>query len=133
MQLNFQDDEEKEPVKFAPTYKMVPDPGKRFNPELVKETINDVLRERLQEYEYSRFTAPKFAKVLSGVLNEKVKEYDFPRYRFITNVIIAENKQQSVSFASRCIWNHATDEYATGQYKRESFIAVASIHAVYLD
>ena len=127
------EEEQKEPVRYAPTYKMDPEPRKRFNPNAVQEIIQNVLRDRLQEYEYSRFTAPKFAKVLSGVLNDKVKELDFPRYRFVTNVIIVENKQQGVSFASRCVWDPKNDAYATGQYKRETFIAVASIHGVYFD
>jgi hypothetical protein len=127
------EEEQKEPVRYAPTYKLDPDPGKRFNPRLVQEIISNILSDRLQEYEYSRFTAPKFAKVLSGVLNEKVKELDCPRYRFVTNVIIVENQQQGVSFASRCVWDPNIDGHATGEYRRETFIAVASVHAVYFD
>jgi hypothetical protein len=129
----FTEIEEKEPTPKAPTYKLSPDPGKKFNPNLVQEMINRTLRDRLQEYEYSRFTAPKFVKVLTTLLNERVKEFDFPRYRFVTNVHIVENRRQSVSFASRCVWDETADQYASGLFQRPTFIAVATIHGVYQD
>ena len=129
----FTDVEEKEPIPLAPTYKLSPDPGKKFNPVIVEDLINKVLCDRLQEYEYSRFTAPKFTKVLTTLLNERMKEFDFPRYRFVTNVLIIENKKQGISFASRCVWDYMADEYASGQFTRPTFIAVATIHGVYLD
>ena len=134
-QMKFPDDDEEEkgPVNYAPTYKLHPDAGTKFNPTSVSKMINTVLRDKLNEYEYSRFTAPKFAKLLTGVLNERVKEFEFPRYKFVTNVVIAENREQAVSVSSQCVWNASTDHHATGEYRRETFIAVASIHGVYME
>jgi hypothetical protein len=132
--INFKPiEEEKAPVKLAPTYKMGPDPGKKFNPTAAEHIAGDILKERLKEYEYSRFTAPKFAKVLSGMINDKLKELDWPRYKFVTNVIMTENAHQSLDFTSRCIWDTKTDGSATASVKKGSFIAIASIHAVYFD
>ena len=131
--INFKEEEDKPQRKLAPTYKMVPDPGKKYNESTVENLIETVLEDRLKEYVYSRFTAPKFAKLLSSVLNDRVKELDFPRYKFVTNVIISENLKQSMSFTSRAVWNDKTDGFATAEFVRPTFIAVASIHAVYLD
>ena len=125
--------EDKPPVNYAPTYKLAPDPDQKFNPARAKICIEKVLMDRLQTYEYGRFTAPKLVKLLSAYINDKMKELGCPRYKFVTNVIILENKHQDVCVTSRCVWNPASDEYATVEVKGHTFAAVAYVHAVYMD
>ena len=133
MKFDFSEDEDQEPVNLAPTYKMLPDPGKKVNSTQVERLIITVLTDRLQEYEYSRYTAPKFAKVLSNLLLDRMKELDFPRYKYVINVLITENRKQGLKVTSRCVWDQDSDQHATGQYTRATFIAVVSIHGIYLE
>ena len=81
-------------TNLAPTYKMKPDPGKKFNSTVVKHAIEELLEARLKDYQYSRFTAPKLCKLLATVLTDRVKEMGFPRYRFVVSVVIGENSGQ---------------------------------------
>lgn len=40
-----------------------------------------------------------------------------PRYKLVVQVTIGESKHQGAFIASRCLWNPATDNYCTLEYK----------------
>ncbi|KAK2170083.1 hypothetical protein LSH36_4g00006 [Paralvinella palmiformis] len=82
---------------------------------------------------YSRVTAPNFSRALSTMVIDKMKDLELPRYKFVCNIMIGENKGQCFQYASRSVWNTATDNMATAEMKTAIFFAVATVHAVYLE
>ena len=118
---------------LEPTYKLSPDPEKKFNPEAAEKRMQAVMNRYLETYEYSHVTAPTLAKRLSSLLNDNMKLMDCPRYKFVTNVLIMQNKKLTINFASRCVWDTQTDSFASCEIKGRTFVAVATVHGIYLD
>ena len=48
-------------------------------------------------------------------------------------VTIGEKKDQDVRFGSRCIWDTAWDNYASGYYENPHIYAVGQVYACYFE
>ena len=120
-------------VKLENTFKLGPDDGKHFLPGKAETIIQDVFESRLSDVQYNTDTVKLLATDLAAVLKAKVKALETPRYKIVCNVIIIENKEQSMRVVSRCIWNPETDSYATYTYRSPSLIAIGYVHAVYYE
>lgn len=131
--INIPDLDDKKARKLAPTYKLMPDEEQRFKPTTVYDLVAAVVRERFAEYEYSRFTAPKFAKSAAAAINDKLKELGLPRYKYVTNVTVAQQYGQGLDVTSRCVWDTKTDSYTTVHISTPTLIVIASVHAVYFE
>ena len=66
-------------------------------------------------------------------IKAKVKELNIPRYKVVVQVTLGENKGQGVRVASRCLWDHKTDNYATLTYKNERYFACAVVFGAYTE
>ena len=66
-------------------------------------------------------------------IKAKVKELNIPRYKVVVQVTLGENKGQGVRVASRCLWDHKTDNYATLTYKNERYFACAVVFGCYTE
>ena len=120
-------------VKFENTYKTEPDEGKHFNVTVVESLMKEVLEKRLKTVKYTAENCRLITTELTADIKMKVKELDFPRYKFVCNVHMAENKLQGLEIASRCVWNHNTDNFASYTYRKQSLIAVANVYGVYYE
>jgi hypothetical protein len=118
---------------LEPTYRLEPDGDEKFRGSLARAAMERALRDRLDDYEYNRVSAPKLAKRLAALINDEMKGLGFTRYKFISTVLIVENKQQDMCVASRCVWDPKFDDYVTLEVKGATFVAVACVHGVYVD
>ena len=82
---------------------------------------------------YEAVKCSRIAQQLTDVISGNLKEMGMPRYKFVSHVMIGQNANQGVHFASRSIWNTATDNFASATYRNGSLIAVATVYAVYFE
>jgi hypothetical protein len=62
-----------------------------------------------------------------------MKELALPRYKFVSHVMIGQNADQGINFASRSVWNTSTDNFASATYRNGSLFAIATVFAVYFE
>lgn len=55
------------------------------------------------------------------------------RYKFVVNVLIAQNNNQGFLYASRSLWSVGTDDYATASFNKSGFFCVVTVHATYFE
>ena len=115
------------------TYKTEPDSDKRFQHYKVKNIMQDVLKEFLNDVEYSHVLGQRMSKLLADTIKTRVKEFRWNRYKIVVHVIIGENREQDIRAASRFLWNEKTDSYASTTFSTKSLFASAVCFAVYTD
>jgi len=82
---------------------------------------------------YEARKCSQIAQNLTEVVKGRMKELSLPRYKYVCKVMIGQNAGQCISFASRSLWNTATDNFASATYRNGSLFAVASVFAVYYE
>merc|ERR1711998_667491 len=116
-----------------PTYIVRPTFGAKFKPMEVKKVIESVVVAELSGVSYN--TEEKIAeqtKKLSNLIKNKLKEeLELPRYKYVVQVVIAEQKGQGMKMGCRSFWDTETDNYAEYTYRNETLICVASAFGVY--
>ena len=128
-----QQQNEKPLPRLENTYKLEPDEGKYFAINKVESLLKETLEKRLDNVNYSSENNRLLVTDLTADIKSKVKALEFPRYKLVCNVIITENKAQGLEIASRCIWDHSTDNFASYTYKNASLIAIANVYGVYFE
>jgi len=113
------------------TYKMSPDA--KFQVKPVKELIDNVLKEQLEEETYDAKSSRQMAKTLSTIITNRVKALDFKRYKIVTTVTVGQIADQGIRVASRCLMDQETDQFASGSYKNASLFGVATVYGFYYE
>ena len=75
---------------------------------------------------------------LSKDVADKIKEkckasLDIPRYKIVVQVTIGQMNNQGVKITSRCLWDTATDNYATVSFKNQHIWASAIVFGLYTE
>ncbi|XP_059157344.1 dynein light chain Tctex-type protein 2B-like [Physella acuta] len=120
-------------VAYENTYKLAPDLDKRFSCHSAEEVIRGVFQHYLHGKRYDAKVFPRLIKTLTELIRDRVKMQGLDRYKILAIVTIVENKDQGVQLASRALWNHQLDNYASLTYKGPDFVAVGCVYAVYQD
>ncbi|CAG8468634.1 10123_t:CDS:2 [Scutellospora calospora] len=98
-------------VTFRPTYM------RKFRAGLVKKTIQDILKERLDKAIYDKDQAPGWAHEIAEAVKSKLLGLDLSRYKYIVNVTILENKGVGARMQINGLWDTDTDSYAQETFK----------------
>lgn len=120
-------------VKFENTYRIDPDKNCKFHAGVVERMLAGLLESFLDGELYEARKCAQISQNLTDVIKGRMKELSMSRYKFVSNVLIGQNSGQSISFASRSIWNTATDNFASATYRNGSLFAVATVFAVYYE
>ena len=122
---------------YQPTYRTEPEDNARFYPSEVKNACEAVLKSNCDSMmaDDASFLeeAPDRCAGMVEQIKAKVKELNIPRYKIVVQVTLGENKGQGVRVASRCLWDHKTDNYATLTYKNERYFACAVVFGAYTE
>lgn len=121
------------PVQYENTFKMPPENGHEFAPSQVESIVKDVLSNKLKYERYHSESCSKISQDICAAIKEKVKALGLQRYKIVTQVLIGQDTDQSVQMASRCLWNHSTDNFAAATYRNNSLYAIAIVYGVYMD
>ena len=115
------------------TYKTEPDKETKFVAQRAEQIIKTVLTTYLKEKAYDGRKFPQLCKTLADLIKERVKMTGMRRFKVLAHVMILEDKEQSITYASRCLWDTNFDNYATATYHGSNFTAIGSVFAVYYD
>lgn len=77
----------------------------------------------------SRNRSPPFATCTSYIRSSA----PHCRYKIVVQVTIGQMKDQGVRVASRCLWDTATDNYASVHLKNQSLWCSAMVFGVYTE
>ena len=129
----FRPQESRSKVKLENTFQLGPQTGSLFSPDKVKDVIAEVLEEHLGDTKYNPYHCKTLSKDISTDIKNRVKNLKFDRYKIVCNVIIGESKDQGLQMASRTLWQHTTDNWASASYNNSSLFAMAIVHGVYFE
>ena len=121
------------PAKLENTYQLQPADGQKFNASKVSAIVNEILKSYLDGEKYEEKKCKMMVKNLSDVIKSRVKGLGYPRYKIICSVTIGQVANQSLQFASRCLWSEDRDNFACGSYQSGTLFCTALVYGIYLD
>ncbi|XP_076454210.1 dynein light chain Tctex-type protein 2B-like [Babylonia areolata] len=120
-----------EEEKDGNTYVIRPNFQHKFRPAAVKDMIHMVVTEHLSGKAYDSECATDWTKSISDTIKDKLQEMGYDRYKFIVQVVIAEQRGQGTKMACRCFWDADSDNYAQDLYMNESLVCVAAAFGIF--
>ena len=113
------------------TYRL--EPVKKFEHWKVTEIIKKTFEEHLMGENYDHEVCHHMSKILADVIKEQVKSLQFSRYKIISVVSIGQNREQSVTMATRSVWDPRFDSYAQYSFEREDIFAIGIVYGIYFE
>ena len=108
-------------------------PRYRFRPGVVKEMMDEIIKERLTGVEYEADTCSMLARDISDEIKFKLKELGFEeRYKFVVQVVIGEEKGEGVRMGCRCFWDPKTDNHVATQFHNATIFCAAAAFGIWL-
>ncbi len=120
-------------VKLENTYQLGPKNDGEFSAPKVKDIIEELLKEHLDNVEYNQRECKEITREIASDLKNRVKEMKMDRYKIVVNVVVGQSQDQGFHMASRGIWFEDTDNWACASYKNSSLFAVATVHGLYFE
>lgn len=123
-------------VTFENTYMQTPGEfgeGYKFMRGPVQKVLSDTIKERLQGTTYDPLKSAQIAKELADTVKERVKNLGYERYKLVVQVTVGEKTGQALRLASRCLWDTATDNFASDFYENPSVFCVGMVFGLYYE
>ena len=128
---------------MLPTYHLGPEENEKFYPSkaklIAKEILEGELEGKIDEKmveEWGDF-GDEFEGLGTSIadkIKEKCKlELNIPRYKIVVQVTTGQMKDQGATVTSRCLWDTATDNYATVNFQNQHIWASAIVFGLYID
>lgn len=99
----------------------------------VQKLLGEIIREKLQGTTYDPLRSAQIAKELADQIKERTKNLGYERYKLVVQVTVGEKNGQGIRMASRCLWDTATDNFASEFYENASLFCVAMVFALYYE
>lgn len=99
----------------------------------VQKVLTDTIRERMEGTQYDPLKSAQIAKELADMIKERVKNLGYDRYKLVVQVTVGEKTGQALRLASRCLWDTATDNFASDFYENSSVFCVAMVFGLYYE
>ena len=122
--------------KMENTYKVDPDPEADgdFSTCAVERVCEAVLVDRLTDCQYEPAACRQLSQELASVIMDSIKQLKIKRYKVVAVVSIGSLKERpGLQFGSRCLWNDATDTFASVKFTNGSLFAVAMVYGLYYE
>ncbi|KAL0221938.1 hypothetical protein RCL1_001792 [Eukaryota sp. TZLM3-RCL] len=111
------------------TYQLGPE--KVVEVALARAILKDEVEALCNNQTYSPSWAESTTTQLVRILHKKVLPIIPSRYKFVVHAVIGEVKDQTMRIASRWLWDHTTDNFASYTFKNSSLYCAASAHFLY--
>ena len=131
------------PTILEPTYHLGPNENERFSPSkaktIAKEILVGELDGKVDETSVENWAdfgdeLENLSKDIADKIKERCKQsLNIPRYKILVQVTIGQMKDQGVKITSRCLWDTATDNYATVSFQNQHIWASAIVFGLYAD
>ena len=119
-------------AEVLPTYRMQPQPERKFRPHVVKQIMDQAFEESLDGL--SHYDAVKCRALTTQVcedIKQRVKWLNYERCKLVCLVHIGSVSGQGMRVASQCLWDQNVDNFASTSYRKGDIFAVALLFAVY--
>lgn len=114
------------------TYIIRPNFKQKFRPAAARDIIRRVLGERLNGLSYHSENTSQWTREIADEIKARLKaELGLPRYKYVVQVVIAEQRGEGVRMACRCFWDSDSDHYAQAEYLSDTLTCVAGVWGVY--
>ncbi|CAD5121330.1 unnamed protein product [Dimorphilus gyrociliatus] len=121
-------------IKMENTFRLEPNDEQRFCVHRVKQPIEDSIKLFLaQTNTYNVKKCSSVCKFLADDVKRRIKELGYTRHKIVVNVVLGQEKQQGIEYATRCLWNIEHDNYATVTFRHNDLFAVVSVFGVYYE
>ena len=106
-------------------------PRTMFDCHTVKRRMHEILHTNLydQQYDLNQFNV--LAKHLSTTIKDALKTFGYERYKFVIQVLLSHEQDESLQMACRSYWDSTTDRFAQTIYINQFVICVATAFAVF--
>ena len=131
------------PTILEPTYHLGPNENEKFSPSkaktIAKEILVGELDGKVDETSVENWAdfgdeLENLSKDIADKIKERCKQsLNIPRYKILVQVTIGQMKDQGVKITSRCLWDTATDNYATVSFQNQHIWASAIVFGLYAD
>ena len=104
--------------------------SERFDCQEVKRRMHEILHAHLHDRTYERHQCSALTTELSGLIKDALKTFGCPRYKFIVQVLLSEEQDETFQLVSRAYWDAQSDRFAQSIYINPSLICIATTFAV---
>lgn len=118
-------------VNLENTYRVGPDPAKKFSPVAAKRIAEEVLANRLTNVSYDPNLCRDLTLQISEEVKSQVKLLGFDRYKIVCVTHIGPKTGQSIRIGSLCCWDEKADNFAECSFINNSLFAVVLVFGVY--
>lgn len=120
------------PSEVMPTYRMEPQPDRKFRPHIVKEIMDEAFEETLDGLNhYDSVKCRTLTTQVCEDIKQRVKWLNYERCKLICLVHIGSVSGQGMRVASQCLWDQNVDNFASTSYRKGDIFAVALLFGVY--
>ena len=119
-------------VAYTNSYRVGPDPDKKFSPVRVSELVSTVLEDMLSGKQYDSDLSQHLSREVSKAVLERIRgELPYERYKVVVQTTIGEKRGQTTRVATRSLWNVDTDNFASADYHNNSLFASCVVFGFY--
>ncbi|XP_055986921.1 dynein light chain Tctex-type 4 isoform X2 [Sorex fumeus] len=119
--------------RVAPSYRMEPAPGERWDAARAQRALEAALAWGLRDACYSGTEAGVLARELCEQVRVRLRELSPPRYKLVCSVVLGPRAGQGVHVVSRALWDPASDGLASASFTNPTLFAVATVHGLYCE
>ena len=120
-------------MTHMPTYRMEPREHERFYPAKVRTIIENVIKAKLDGHEFDQQKHKQWAEAIVVEIKEQTKQLSIPSYKIIVQCVIGQVMGQGVRVASKCLWDHENDNYASYFYENASLFCTGIVFGIYYE
>jgi len=108
-------------------------PNIRFDSEAVQKDMIRILNDFFSTHDlYDASRSESWTRQVIELIAEYLQtRQDTVRYKFIIQVVVAEERGAGLNMTSRCSWDLDSDALATASFNNHSLVCVASLFAIY--
>uniref|UniRef100_A0A8C3VV89 Dynein light chain Tctex-type 4 n=1 Tax=Catagonus wagneri TaxID=51154 RepID=A0A8C3VV89_9CETA len=117
----------------APSYRMEPAPGERWEASRAQRALEAALAAGLRDTSYSGAEAGQLARKLCDLVHVRLRELSPLRYKLVCSVVLGPRAGQGVRVVSRALWDATCDGLASATITNASLFAVATVHGLYCE
>lgn len=122
---------QREAIVVENTYRMAPDPQKKFSPALVKQITEEVLVRTLTDVNYDPKVCRDLSLRICEEVKSQVKQLGFDRYKIVCITHIGPKMSQRIKIGSLCCWDENNDNFTECSFSNRSLFAVTLVFGVY--
>ncbi|XP_005398783.1 PREDICTED: tctex1 domain-containing protein 4 isoform X2 [Chinchilla lanigera] len=119
--------------RVAPSYRMEPAPGQRWEAVRAQRALEAALEAELHNARYSGSEAGKLVRELCEQVHVRLRECSPPCYKLVCSVVLGPRAGQDVRVVSRALWDEACDGLASASFTNASLFVVATVHGLYCE